>query len=341
MTLRYRTKLTLALLVFSFPLTACLLVSGCSEPISLAVGPAGDVTIITALSAESPEVEYVVESLEREIIVIRPEPAFNVEVSGPEGFKIRRNWRNLVILGSLDEDSWVSETIVELLGERQIESLVQGERNIFLIRDKWATGQLVAVIASAERDDLMGEVKENVQTLYNTLERTAIENTRRILLRKDVQRDTARYLEREYGWSILVPDHFEVTEDAESRIVLFRTDDPPRIILVHWIDDYGEELTAEGCLALRGKLAWNVYDEDYIEPDMTETMETGFLGRDAIKVEGVWQNDKHQNGGPFGTYCFLDGDRLYLVDYLVYAPDLDKLPFLRELQAMCLTFSTG
>ncbi len=314
---------------------------GCTEPVTLAVGPAGDITIMTALSAESPEVGALRTGLEQEIVVIRPEPAFNVEVSGPDGFNIRRNWRNLVFLGSLDEESWISEMIADLLDEREMGELKAGERNLFLIRDKWAIGQLVAVLAARDRDSLAGVVERNVGSLYNTFERVAVQNTKRILLKKDVQRDVARYLKREFGWALLVPDHFEVTEDAESRIVLFRTGEPARMILVHWIDDYGEELTPENCLALRGRLSWNIYDEDTIEPDMTETEETNFLGRSAIKITGVWQNEKHMNGGPFGSYCFIEGDRLYLVDFLVYAPGMDKIPFLRELEAICHTFSTG
>ncbi len=313
---------------------------GCSKPMTLAVGPAGDISIITDLPADSPEVTELVEGLEVEIVIIRPEVAFNVEVSDFEGFNIRRNWRNLVFLGSLDEGSKVSDTIEGLLGESERSELERGQRNLFLIRDKWAIGQLIAVLATPDRSSLLDAVKSSTKTLYNTFERVAVENTRRILLKKDLQRDTARYLERTYGWSMLVPEAFEVSEDAETKIVLFRTVDPSRMILVHWIDDYDKPLTAEDALALRAKLAWNIYDEDVIEPDMTETEETTFLGRPAIKIVGVWQNEKHINGGPFRTYCFLDGKRLYLVDLLVYAPGMDKIPFLRELEAICRTFST-
>jgi hypothetical protein len=317
--------------------TAC----GCSKPVTLAVGPAGDISIITDLPEDSPEVRALVDGLEVEIVIIRPEVAFNVEVSDFKGFDIRRNWRNLILLGSLDEGSRVSDTIENLLGEKDRAELERGERNLFLIRDRWAIGQLIAVLATPDRGSLLEAVRGNSKTLYDTFERATVENTYRILLKKDLQRDTARYLERTYGWSLLVPEAFEVSEDAESKIVLFRAVDPARMILVHWIDDYDKPLTAQDCLDLRAKLAWNVYDEDVIAPDMTETEETSFLGRPAIKIVGVWHNEKHINGGPFRTYCFMDGKRLYLVDMLVYAPGMDKIPFLRELEAICRTFSTG
>jgi hypothetical protein len=318
-----------------------MVLAGCSKPVTLAVGPAGDITVITELDEESPEVGALREGLEQEVVIIRPEPAFNVELSDPDGFNIRRNWRNLLFLGSMDEGSWVSEKIRGLLNDEQMGQLSVGDRNLFLIRDKWAVGQLVAVLAAPNRNSLLEAIEDNTPALYDAFERAAVENTKRILLRKDVQEDTARYLERKYGWSITAPDQFEVTEDAENRIILFRTVEPARMILVHWIENFEGELNAEGSIALRDKLGWTVYDEDYVERDMTEATETTFLGREAIKMVGVWQNEKHMNGGPFRAFCFLEGDRLYLVDVLVYAPGLDKIPYLRELEAIALTFSTG
>jgi hypothetical protein len=228
-----------------------------------------------------------------------------------------------------------------LLNEEQAAQLAVGDRNLFLIRDKWAVGQLVAVLAAPDAGSLLQAIEENTPRLYEAFERAAVENTKRILLKKEVQEDTARYLKREYGWSIMVPDQFEVVEDRENRIILFRTVEPARMILVHWIDGFEGELNADGSIALRDNLGWTVYDEDYVERDMTTASQSTFLGREAIKMVGVWQNEKHMNGGPFRAYCFLEGDRLYLVDVLVYAPGLDKIPFLRELEAIALTFTAG
>jgi len=322
-------------------LAALAVLPGCSEHVTLAVGPAGDITIFTELPEESVEVSTLLERLRQEVVVIRPEPAFNVEISGPDGFDLRRNWRNLLFLGSLDGSAWMREKIRGLLSETQFGDLESGRRSLFLIKDKWALGQLVVVLATKQRGALAEAVDNNAQRIYDAFDRAAVENTRRILLKKDVQRDTARYLSRNYGWSILVPDYFEVVEDKDAAVVLFRAEEPARMILVHWEDWRSQRLEPEECLALRGKLAWNIYDQDYIARDMTETKETSFLGRKALKITGIWQNDKHQNGGPFRTFCFLEGGRLYLVDTLVYAPEYDKLPYLRELEAIARTFSTG
>jgi hypothetical protein len=68
--------------------------------------------------------------------------------------------------------------------------------------------------------------------------------------------------------------------------------------------------------------------------------EVDFQGRYAIQLDGVWENLKHNIGGPFRSYGFYDesDQRIYLVDYSVFAPGLKKWPFMRQLEAMARTF---
>jgi hypothetical protein len=314
---------------------------GCDRPLSLAIGPAGDITVFSDRPAESPELATLVEGLEREVSFIgKPELTFNVELAGREGFDLRRHWRNLVFVGSLDEGSWVSEMIAGLLSEENMSDLRRGKQEVFFIKDRWAIGQMIAIISSAEGDELAAAVEDNIGVLYEMMDRAAVENTRRILLRKDVKRDAARYLLSEYGWSLTLPEGFEGTEDSEHGVAFFRTEEPSRIILVHWRDEFEEDLTPERCLAIRGEIAWNYYDEDRVDRELTTVSQSDFAGRDAVKLDGIWQNDKHVNGGPFRSYCFTEGGRLYLIDMVLFAPGDDKLPYLRELEAIAMTFST-
>jgi len=321
-----------------FAAAAAGLACACAEEINLAVGPAGDVTIFSELPEESPELAILRDTLEQQVVVIKPEPAFKVELARPEGFKLRRNWRNLVFLGSLDSDPWIAAKAEELLGPERFRRAVEGERNLFFFRDTWALGQLVMLLVAPDRESLAKVVKDNAERIYEALETATIENTKRIMIKKGVQRDTAEYLERNYGWSLLVPEYFEVTEDKGARIVLFRAEEPSRMIFVHWEEHPGGNLSPEECLSARGRIAWSIYDGDYIAKDMTHTKETTFAGRKAIKIVGLWQNDKYNNGGPFRTYCFLDKGDLYLVDLVVFAPAFDKLPYLRQLEAIARTF---
>jgi hypothetical protein len=332
------------------PITCCLLLlaaivslnGSCDRPLSLAVGPSGDITVFTALPEGSPEVTALVDGLQREVVYIgKPELVFNVEVSGPDGFHIRRNWRNLVFLGSLDDGSWSREMIQSLLSQESLAELRDGTRNLFFVKDKWAVGQMIAILATAESDRLAAAVADNIGALYTTMDRAVVENTRRIMLRKDVQQEMIGYLRRTYGWELTLPKGYEGIEDSEHQVVVFRAQEPTRIISVYWRDGLPELPTVERCLAIRGELAWNYYDEDRIDYDLTTTKRTTFLGIDAIEIDGVWQNEKYVNGGPFKSYCFTERNRFYLIDLVLFAPGMDKLPYMRELEAIAQTFSAG
>lgn len=96
----------------------------------------------------------------------------------------------------------------------------------------------------------------------------------------------------------------------------------------------------------RDSLTKIYYDGDYIfEDSIIQTKEkvVDFNGRYAIRLDGVWQNDKNIAGGPFRTFGFYNkGDgRMYLVDCAIVAPGERKWPYMRQVEAMAYTFKTA
>jgi hypothetical protein len=146
------------------------------------------------------------------------------------------------------------------------------------------------------------------------------------------------YVSSKYGWTVRIPKGFRVAEDEKGRLVKFVAHEPTRLLFVHWRPSDGEALNAERCLRLRSRLVWEYYDEDVIEESMTSASDAVFQGREAVRIDGVWQNEKHVIGGPFFTLCFDEGDRFYMIDCVVFAPGMDKAGFLKQLEALALTF---
>ena len=87
-------------------------------------------------------------------------------------------------------------------------------------------------------------------------------------------------------------------------------------------------------------LAWKYWDEDEIVEDALEVTGTAFAGLPAVHLTGTWENKKYVIGGSFTSYCFTcqDCGRNYFIDAAVFAPGLDKLPLMRELEAILVTF---
>ena len=78
---------------------------------------------------------------------------------------------------------------------------------------------------------------------------------------------------------------------------------------------------------------------------ITDTPEkvVDFNSRYAIRLDGVWQNEKHVMGGPFRSYGFYDENdgRLYMIDLAVYAPGERKYQYIRQLDGIASTFETN
>jgi hypothetical protein len=85
----------------------------------------------------------------------------------------------------------------------------------------------------------------------------------------------------------------------------------------------------------------NSYMATYAELDH-DYREISFNGRYAVEARGLWRMEGDFMGGPFVNYTLVDEatNRLINLDGFVYAPNLDKRDYLRQLEAIIrsLTF---
>jgi hypothetical protein len=75
----------------------------------------------------------------------------------------------------------------------------------------------------------------------------------------------------------------------------------------------------------------------------TKIEKINFLGRDAIKLEGLWEIEEKAIGGFFRSYTFFDmkTKKIYFIDISVFAPGEVKEPYIRQLDIIAHTFSTS
>lgn len=64
-------------------------------------------------------------------------------------------------------------------------------------------------------------------------------------------------------------------------------------------------------------------------------------GREAFRVEGLWERTDETKGGPFISYLFYDAatDRRYHINLLIHYPGGEKTVLLRQMEVMARTFS--
>jgi hypothetical protein len=148
-----------------------------------------------------------------------------------------------------------------------------------------------------------------------------------------------------YGWSLCVPEGYGLYSDSDAPgFVFFRRARPDRSVFVYWQAGQQSDVSREFVIAKRQELTRRYYDGDEIE--WRRPLEVGsveFAGTTAVRVSGWWANTELVGGGPFRSYCLHDAlsARTYLIDVSLFAPGFDKIPLMRNLDAIANTFRTA
>ncbi len=303
-----------------------------------AVGAGGEVTLLTDLPSGHPAEEALRTCLTREVEMVFPEPAFTVESVQASQLGRRRHHRNLILMADLSRTGTFTQEVEKLIGERLVGEMRAGRRTYIVYADVWATGQTLMVLAAPDAGVLAKAIEAQADEIFTSFSRRVIRQTAALLYVTGEQKEMSRYLRGTYGWSLRIPKGFRISEDAEARVVRFwMPEGGTRLLFVHWQDGVRRLPEVEACLDLRGRIVWN-YDQDVILPERSRSERVSFLGGRALQLAGVWQNERDTKGGPFRTYCFMKGDRFYMIDLLAFDPEGSKVNLMRQLEAMAITF---
>lgn len=307
-----------------------------------------DKIIIIADSTQWLDIEeHVLTALERIIYTPQPEPVFTLLHRGPEDLNKLTRFPNLLIIGSLDVEGKMQELLRKLLSEEAMARVRADSAFLFNKPDPWAKDQMLALVVSKDLETVKQNVRDNSDKLFRLFDENLSKYVFRSLFAQFEQKELSRRLMQEHGWSMRIQhDYFVAVDSSEIRYVWLRRFNPQRWLSITWepVED-PSVLSKEWMLEKRRDVIEKFYDGDHVYEDETikiQEHEVDFNGRYAIRLDGVWQNEKHIMGGSFRSYGFYDqGDgRLYLIDLAVYAPGERKYQYLRQLDGIASTFKT-
>jgi len=324
------------------------LLSGCSPKKLPAYGAANEITIVTNLDTEDEAVVHLKSAFAKPLITVDEDTSYIMEIiSAGEFAKYSRRYdasRNLVMLVDITKQDNLTKKIQDLLGTRVMNQIQEGPGEYFIRSNVWALAQTLTVIAGAGRESLTEVIKARGDRLYAEMDSLVTERTKEAVFVGGEQTSVTSELASKYGWSLRVPPGFKPVEldTIEPGMLLrLRADEPTRLLFVYWMPFEGREngpLDPQKCLELRARLVWVAHDQDAIDFARTAARGVVFQGRDAIKIEGIWQNKKYVIGGPFFSYCFLRGNRFYMIDAVIFAPGTRKGALFKQLEAIMMTF---
>jgi len=326
-------------------LCGCLIWAGCL-PKSEAVGSNHEVVVVV-----SPElwiqVEDVVESIFGKIMYTpQEEKIFTLRVVEPEDFDFYRKFRNVMVLGPLNEETGGGELVTSLISVEAKAQVLAGEAYMFLKEDIWSRGQTIMIVAGPDEDGLRSLLLDHGDEIFAVQESALNKKVEVWLYEKGDQKKLSRKLSRSYGWTLRVPEEYSLDQELSAeRFLFFRRTVPERWLFVYWEDAVGPEaLTEQWCRETRSRIGSTFYRGDEIVEEMIRTEWETFGEWEALSMKGLWQNSTpeagYAAGGPFRNYSFYDEKtrRLYMIDIAVFAPGVGKESYLRQLDIIARTF---
>ncbi len=295
-----------------------------------AEGGSRDVTLVTSLPADAPEVLFLRAVLERPAISIEDETAYAVHVAAAEDAQSFRA-RNVLFLGYGPPDS-IPGTLAPL------DRLRAGAKVPFVFAsDIWLRGQAAGMFWAPSRESLLPLLSHYQNRIFLELDRAAFATVRARLLALPRDAEAERRLKRLLGFSLRVPRGYEVRIDPKTHAALLLDPGPPARLLTIAPEGAGHaDSDLKGARdALARTFRPNERTLDRTDPILTPAEMTGALRQ----IHGRWEDAEVSAAGPYRFYDVSREGRRYYVDLAVFAPGRPKLPYLRELQAIAETIT--
>lgn len=314
-------------------------IPGCTrhEPVG-AVGPNDEISVFTNLPREGEIVGLLTDLLVYDVEVAQLEPAFRLDFPPYSRFGTHQYVKSLVFAVDLSRDDDLAGSLPRLMGRVDEGRLEAREPFMHLVHDLWATGQTTLFVVGWSESELRTLLEEtDWDGLRRQLENSVVEGLTKTMFGTGEERGIPAQVGRQYGWTLRLNSGFYAADDPQGRFVKFNARDPVRLILVHW-EPTEAPLTFEYWQPVLDRILLRYNDGDRIDLDFTQRFPVTFQGAEALKWEGVWQNEKYVIGGPLRAFAFHRGGRSFLLVGQVFAPGQDKLPALRRVEALMNTF---
>ncbi len=334
-------------IVLTVVISLFLLLSCGQKPITL--GSLNKIIVIvdsTLWQEVGPDLEA---ALAREIRTPQPEPVFQLVPRAPKDLGGLTRYTNLILLSTLDAKDDTKEMLEKILppGSEIRHKVEQDSSFLFKSPDAWAKGQLLVVIAAKDKETLKQRLQTDKDVIFTVFDEYSNEKLASSMFKRYEQAEISEKLMQEHGWNVRVQHDYVLAIDSlDARFVWLRRMNPQRWLFVYWepVDD-PSILTKEWMLETRNRLTNDFYEGDFVLQDdefKVSENEVDFANKYALRLDGIWQNEKHSIGGPFRSYAFYNesDQRIYMLDCAVFAPGSRKWSYMRQLDVIAHTFKT-
>jgi hypothetical protein len=271
----------------------------------------------------------------------RAEKSFYLQWQPIEKLGIYQFQKNLLFMGLFNQEDAASVYIMKMLSSDVQKAILDG--NIFHIfqEDLFAKNQISIILFAPNITRLMDNIRQYGDDIYRELEKYHFKRLKENMFSIEEQKNLEDYLADHFGWKIQVQYEYKLIKQSDDgSFVWLKKIKPDRNIFIYRYNTTGFNDPDNFLFNLRDSLTTIYFEGDSIVRDNCYSIETEISGWPAIKLIGVWKNNKYLVGGPFRTYTFYDRDAhyQYVIDLSVMALDRRKKPYLDELEVIANSF---
>ncbi|HLR25194.1 MAG TPA: DUF4837 family protein [Fodinibius sp.] len=292
-----------------------------------------------------------------------PEPRFDLRF---RDFKSKNQWdrlkkfKNIIIAAPINDSTNTASLVRSLLSDQVEEQVQNGESFAFPLNNKWYQDQWSVVLTAPNDSALAKQINNSETTLVDRLMEKEFERWKEEIYDRGEQLAVEDSLWKNHGWKIRIQHDWNTILDtvytSEGEKVHFMRmnrllPENSRWFWVWWKNDVRDisYLDNDWINARRDSLMrkWvrGTRDSSYITTEYRRPVETSiFKMNDDLTYEtrGTWRMTHDAMGGPFVNFTVYDeeANRLFMLEFLQFAPEYDKRRFVRQFRVMLRTFQS-
>ncbi len=232
------------------------------------------------------------------------------------------------------------------------ESLDEEDAGVKVIKDKWASHQLVIRARARSEGELIEFISRDFERVCSLIDRTEIERLQK-RYEKLNNPEISQLIREKFGIEMRIPTDTEIAKEKNNFIWIkrertkYKGNTPHEITQGFFIFRYpyrgAESLSEEELLAARdsvlklhvpGPDPGTYMTTEYRFPPYSNSL--NFNGSYAMRTTGLWRVENYFMGGPFTclTTTSPDGNYVVSISGFVFAPNFPKREFIREVGAV-------
>lgn len=304
-----------------------------------------DLIIVVADSSDWNAVSDTIQSAIAPIIPTpRPEGWFNLRVVPPGQMSNYMDYKNILVVSLLKENSASMNLLDRMLSDDVLQSMQEGNQSVAKKENPWRAQQLLVIMAAPSVQQMVELAENRGREVRDYFDEAFNARQKKYLYGRNEQKEKAQEYMEAFGWSIRVPrDWITIKARPGSNFIWIGRHMPIRWLSVHWQDSPDLKMVdSTVAVEMRKTVAQELYGDIYTNPEYLDVEAVNWNGKDGIRIRGLWAHEREAKGGPFTGFVHYDNEskRLYYLDATIFAPDMEKMVFLRQMEIMMRTFQT-